>query len=78
MEPLTIKGFSIGASRFNVHKGKEAIPLVMNDFIYVETDLVFENQDTLDITIELDLQSSVVPDSAGVDWMIPKINIVKE
>jgi hypothetical protein len=75
---LTLKGFSFGATRFNVHKGNDAIPLFMNDFIYVETDLTFESKDTLDITFELDLQSSVVLDSAGVDWMISKINIVKE
>jgi hypothetical protein len=78
IEPLTIKGFSFGATQFYIHKGNEIIPLVMHDFIYVKTDLDLERQDTLEITFELDLSSSVVLDSAGVDWLIPQIKVVKE
>ncbi len=78
IEPLTIKGFSFGATQFSVHKGNEVIPLVMHDFMNVKTDLDLNRQDTLDITFELDLQSSVVLDSAGVNWMIPRIKVVKQ
>ena len=78
IEPLEIKGFSFGATQFYVHKGNEVIPLVMHDFINVKTDLDLQRQDTLDITFELDLQSSVVLDSAGVNWMIPRIKVVKQ
>jgi len=78
IEPLKIEGFSFGATQFYVHKGAEVIPLIMNDFIYVKTDLDIGKKDTLHITFELDLPSSVVLDSAGINWMIPKIHVVKE
>lgn len=78
IEPLPIKGYSFGASQFYVHKRNEVIPLVLNDFMYAEADLDVVKQDTLDIIFELDLESSIVLDSAGVDWLIPKINVVKQ
>jgi hypothetical protein len=78
IEPLAVKGFSFGATQFYVHKGNEVIPLVMHNFINVNTDFDLKRQDTLDITFELDLQSSVVLDSAGVNWMIPRIKVVKQ
>lgn len=78
IEPVDIKGFSISASRFVVLEGSDTIELLINDFIYAETDLIFESQDTLDITFELDLENSIVLDSAGVDWINPKIKVLIE
>jgi hypothetical protein len=78
IEPIDIKGFSISASRFVILEGSDTIELLINDLIYAETDLIFERQDTLDITFELDLKSSVVLDSLGVDWINPKVNVLIE
>ena len=79
IEPIAITGFSFGSSQFVVSKGNDTIPLILNESsVEVDTELTFEGPDTLDITFELDLQSSVVLDSAGIHWIIPKINILKE
>ena len=79
IEPIAITGFSFGSSQFVVSKGNDTIPLILNESsIDVDTELTFEGPDTLDITFELDLQASVVLDSAGVNWIIPQINVLKE
>ncbi len=79
IEPIAITGFSFGSSQFVVSKGNDTIPLIFNESsAYINTELTFEGPDTLDITFELDLQASVVLDSAGINWIIPKINVLKE
>ncbi|MGB3852653.1 MAG: hypothetical protein WA958_21995 [Tunicatimonas sp.] len=79
IEPIAITGFSFGSSQFVVSKGNDTIPLILNESSFdVASELTFEGPDTLDITFELDLQASVVLDSAGIDWIIPKVNVLKE
>lgn len=77
IETEPIKGYDFGLANAQIVKGKDTIPLksqiTFNDFSAFA--LLPSAQQEIHLTFLLDVDASVVMDSAGHDWMKPKFII---
>lgn len=77
IEPEVINGYNFGFSSFNIIKQNDTIELAQpfgyNN--YTEFSLEPSEAANIDVTFILDINTSIVLDSAGKDWIKPRIII---
>ncbi len=80
IEPEPINGFDFGFSPFTVVQNQDTIllnqPSRFDDF--TAASLSPSPGQTINVTFQLDLDASVVLDSAGENWIILEITVIKE
>ncbi len=80
IEPLFIEGYDFGFSQFRLRKDNRTIDQFIWGFDEAFAKAAFTPVmgDTLDIYFEFDVDASIVLDSAGKNWITPKIKLERK
>ena len=77
IEPEEIVGYDLLLGNFTIMESNQLrslkTPVTFRE--YAKADIIPEPGKVLNLYFELDLASSVVLDSAGTDWILPRISI---
>lgn len=80
IEPLFIEGYDFGFSQFRLRKDNRTIDQFVWGFdeAFAKAEFTPMEGDTLDIHFELDVDASIVLDSAGKNWITPKVKLKRK
>jgi len=80
IEPLFIEGYDFGLSQFRLRKDNGTIDQFIWGFdeAFAKAEFTPVMGDTLNIYFKFDVDASIVLDSAGKNWITPKIKLERK